>query len=132
MNWGKIIGLVLATVFILLNYQIIQNAYQNGIPQVHSLMSSTSNLNFSIISFNQSNIDIKVKNPLNVSIIICNITGEYIYLNKIVIIPPNSSKELILFITNFSSLVNNINNKNETIFITVNILNTTITEVTSI
>ncbi|BFH72136.1 hypothetical protein SJAV_00800 [Sulfurisphaera javensis] len=132
MNWGKIIGIVLAILFIILYFPTLQSSFQNGVSQINSLSNITNNLKVSIISFNKSELIINVKNPLNVSIIICNVSGEYIYLNKIAVVPPHMSENVTLIITNFSNLVNNINNKNETITIKLRILETTVIEATTL
>ena len=82
-----------------------------------------------MVSFNKTNIILSVENPLNISITIYNISGDYVYLQKPYIIPPHDSKEIILIVTNYSNLINNISNKTETLTISVGILNTTIDEV---
>jgi len=128
-NWGKILGIILAILFILISYQTIQHDYYLGIQQIRSFTNLQNNLKISIVSFNKTNIILSVENPLNISITIYNISGDYVYLQKPYIIPPHDSKEIILIVTNYSNLINNISNKTETLTISLGILNTTIDEV---
>ncbi|QIW24663.1 hypothetical protein EWF20_11315 [Sulfolobus sp. S-194] len=132
MNWGKIVGIILAIAFILLYISNIQNSYYEGIQQINSFSNVSNNLKFSIVSFNKSTLTINVKNPLNISIIICNISGKYLYLSKNKIILPYSSENFTLIITNFSGFVNNVNAKNETIIVKIKILDTVISEETTL
>jgi len=78
---------------------------------------------------NKTNIVLSAINPLNLSITIYNITGNYVYLQKPYIIPPHDSKDIVLIVTNYSGLINNVSNKTETLTISLGILNTTIDEV---
>ncbi|BAB66688.1 hypothetical protein [Sulfurisphaera tokodaii] len=132
MNWGKIVGIILAIIFILLYISTIQNSYYEGIQQINSFSNVSNDLKFSLVSFNKSSLIVNVKNPLNISIIICNISGKYLYLSKSKVILPYSNENLTLIITNFSGFVSNINAKNETIIIKIKILDTVISEETTL
>jgi len=128
-NWGKIFGIIFAILFIFISFQTIKHDFYLGIQQIKSFTNAQNNLEISIVSFNKTNIVLSVNNPLNLSITIYNITGNYVYLQKPYIIPPHDSKDIILIVTNYSGLINNVSDKTETLTISLGILNTTIDEV---
>ena len=128
-NWGKIFGIIFAILFIFISFQTIKHDYYLGIQQIKSFTNVQNDLKISIVSFNKTNIVLNVNNPLNLSITIYNITGKYVYLKKPYIVPPHNSKDIILIVTNYSELINNISNNTETLTISLGILNTTINEV---
>mgnify|MGYP001772512441 CR=1 FL=1 len=108
---------------------MLQADYYLAIQQIRYLTSAQNNLKVSFVSSNKTNIVLNVKNPLNVSVTIYNITGDYVYLQKPYVIPPNSNKNVVLIVTNFLGLANNVKNNNESLTISLRILNTTISEV---
>lgn len=129
MNWGKIFGVIFAILFIFISFQTIKHDFYLGIQQIKSFTNAQNNLEISIVSLNKTNIVLSAINPLNLSITIYNITGNYVYLQKPYIIPPHDSKDIVLIVTNYSGLINNVSNKTETLTISLGILNTTIDEV---
>ena len=128
-NWGKLVGILLAILFIYFSFHTLQTDYYLAIQQIRDLTSAQNNLVISTVSSNKTNIVLNVKNPLNISVIIYNITGDYVYLQKPYIIPPHSSKNVVLIVTNYLGLANNIKNNSESLTISLRILNTTISEV---
>lgn len=129
MNWGKVVGILLALLYIFLSFNALQSDYYLAVQQIKSFIGLQNNLKISVVSFNSSTIILKAENPLNVSIIVYNITGDYIYLEKSYVIPPQGSENLALKVTNYNALINKINKNEETITISLRILNTTINEV---
>ncbi|PVU74982.1 hypothetical protein DDW11_04575 [Sulfolobus sp. SCGC AB-777_G06] len=128
MNWGKILGMVGALAFILIYLNYITLTFHYGILQVENL-KLLKNLNVSIAEVNSSAIIVRVNNPLNVSVIVCNIIGKYIVFGKPIVIPPQTTKNVTIQITNYQSLVNQIDNNDEYILIKLKIENTTLTSV---
>jgi len=128
-NWGKVVGILLALLYIFLSFNALQSDYYLAVQQIKSFIGLQNNLKISVVSFNSSTIILKAENPLNVSIIVYNITGDYIYLEKSYVIPPQGSENLALKVTNYNALINKINKNEETITISLRILNTTINEV---
>lgn len=131
MNLGKVIGVIAAIVFIIFYLSAIQHYITDGIHQLNSF-KDLSSVNFRIVYSNASELVINVNNPLQVPIYICNVSGQYIYLPSAVKIPPLSSSNVTLRITNYSGLYNNIKENNETISVTVRVENTTIVKVVNI
>lgn len=128
MNWGKILGLVGALIFILIYLNYITITFHYGILQVENLRLLKS-LNVSIVGANSSAIIVRINNPLNVSVTVCNISGKYLVFGKPIVIPPQTSKNITIGITNYQALVNQIKNNDEYISIKLKIQNTTITSV---
>jgi len=131
MNLGKVIGTIAAVLFIILYLSTIQHYITDGISQLNSF-NNLSSVNFAIVYSNTSELVIKANNPLQVPIYICNVSGQYIYLPSPVKIPPLSSSNITLRITNYSNLYNNIKENKETISVTVRVENTTIVKVVNI
>lgn len=129
MNWGKVVGILFALLYIFLSFNALQTDFYSAVQQIKSFIGLQDNLRFSVVSSNSSTIILKVENPLNVSIIVYNITGDYVYLEKSYVIPPQGSENLVLKVTNYNALINKINKNEETITISLRILNTTIDEV---
>jgi hypothetical protein len=128
MNWGKILGMVGALAFILIYLNYITLTFHYGILQVENLRL-LKNLNVSIVGANSSAIIVRMNNPLNVSVTVCNISGKYIVFGKPIVIPPQTTKNITIMITNYQSLVNQIDNNDEYILIKLKIENTTLTSV---
>jgi len=128
MNWGKILGMVGALAFILIYLNYITLTFHYGILQVENLRL-LKNLNVSIVGANSSAIIVRMNNPLNVSVTVCNISGKYIVFGKPIVIPPQTTKNITIKITNYQSLVNQIDNNDEYILIKLKIENTTLTSV---
>lgn len=129
MNWGKFLGIVLAVAFILVFIPNIEILFNYGTQQVSSLYNLQDSISASIISANSSYIVLQIKNPLNVSVDIINISGQYIYSLKPYTIPPHGSENITLKITDYSNFINNVNNNSEVLKVNLRILNTTLTEV---
>ncbi|BCU71454.1 hypothetical protein [Stygiolobus caldivivus] len=125
MNWGKIFGLIGAIILILIFFNNLRIELHYAVLQV-SYFESFKNLNVSIINANASDIVVKVTNPLNVPVTICNITGKYLAFYRPVIVPPLSEKNITIGITNYTALFSSISNKNEEIIVKLRIENTTI------
>ncbi|AAY80970.1 hypothetical protein [Sulfolobus acidocaldarius] len=134
MNYGKIAGLIAAVIFIITMFFQIQGSINNGVAQIQEYRSmlSSSSLSYSvkIISYNELNLT--VHNPFNLTMIIQNVTGQYMKFEHEVAIMPNTNRTFTIYITNSEGFLHNVENQNENVTIYMRLANTTFTSTVKI
>ncbi|AHC52548.1 hypothetical protein SUSAZ_07860 [Sulfolobus acidocaldarius SUSAZ] len=134
MNYGKIAGLIAAIIFIIAMFFQIQGSVNNGIAQIEEYrnMLSSSSLSYSIKIVSDNQLDLTVHNPFNLTMIIQNVTGQYIKFEHEVTIMPNTNGTFSIYITNSEGFLNNVENQNENVTIYMRLANTTFTSTVKI
>ena len=128
MNWGKVLGLVGALAFVFAFFNTFHIIVKDSLHQFNQL-KNLGNLNITIVSFTESYLVVNVKNPLNVAVTICNVSGDYLVFHGPVTIPPLGDRNVTIVVTNYSGLLNKVRSNSEIISVKLRIENTTITSV---
>ncbi|MBW9141152.1 MAG: hypothetical protein K1T65_05585 [Candidatus Aramenus sp.] len=128
MDLGKGLGLLVFVVIVIVNFYFlnVSQIFNQGVHQIMNLRNSLKNpeLNF---HFSENDVTVCVKNPNNFTITVYNITGNYMYLPKSVVVYPHAEENITPVVTDYQAFANEVSSGDYNVSIEMSFLGLNVT-----
>ncbi|MCI2413682.1 MAG: hypothetical protein MPF33_00285 [Candidatus Aramenus sp.] len=109
MDLGKGLGLLAFAVIVIVNLYFlnVSQIFNQGVYQIMNLRTSLENPGLKFY-FSDNDVTVCVQNPDNFTITIYNITGNYMYLPKSIVVYPHSEENVTPVITDYQAFAKEV------------------------
>ncbi len=128
MDLGRGLALLTFAIIVVVNLYFLNTSqllYQ-GVSQLRGIGSSFHNPSLKLY-YSTSNAIICVQNPNDFNLTIINITGEFSYLPKEVVVYPHSAENLSLEVTNYKTFTEEVGSGNYNLSVDMSFLGINVT-----